>query len=205
MADYDELYKIVIVGDTSVGKTNLLAQYTHEDEGGYFDPHQRPTIGVEFGTRTILHPDGTKIKAQIWDTAGQERYRSIANSHYRRAAGAIIVYDVTNPQSLKSVKNYWIGEVKKAAEPDSVLNECIMLIGNKIDLISAVSEKQHNATASEIGVSLHGLTSAKTAQNVGEAFEKLLFAIYETSKRKNVSKKKGINLEKANKNSDGCC
>mmetsp|Transcript_4753 Transcript_4753/g.6521 ORF Transcript_4753/g.6521 Transcript_4753/m.6521 type:complete len:227 (+) Transcript_4753:84-764(+) len=205
---YDVLYKIVIIGDTSVGKSNLLAQFTSED-GIAFDPNLRPTVGAEFGTKNLTHSDGTKIRVRIWDTAGQERYRSITKSHYRRAAGAIVLYDVTNPKSLHSAKNYWIREVRDAAERETTLDSCIMFIGNKIDLISAVSEKQHLATAKEIGAPMQGMTSAKTGQNVTKIFEELVFTIYETELRNGtVVKKDTIALrdsEFQSKDQGGCC
>jgi small GTP-binding protein len=97
--DFDVLYKIVLVGDAGVGKTNLLACFIRNAELTPVRPGEavstfhemlKPTIGVEFGTKTIVHADGTRIRTQIWDTAGQERYRAITQSHYRRAAGAIL-------------------------------------------------------------------------------------------------------------------
>mmetsp|Transcript_4480 Transcript_4480/g.5811 ORF Transcript_4480/g.5811 Transcript_4480/m.5811 type:complete len:204 (-) Transcript_4480:446-1057(-) len=202
--EYDELYKIILVGDSGVGKTNLLFQYVKEEQGGYFDPSSRPTIGVEFGTKTVIHPNGARIKAQIWDTAGQERYRSIASSHYKRAAGALLVYDVSNPKTLESVKTYWSKEVRKASEPGSTLADCLMLVGNKIDLASRVSEKQHNSAVSSMKLSYSGLTSAKTAQNVHQVFEDLVIAIYDQDKEKGGEKPKGINLDQPTQKS-GCC
>mmetsp|Transcript_7882 Transcript_7882/g.10366 ORF Transcript_7882/g.10366 Transcript_7882/m.10366 type:complete len:202 (-) Transcript_7882:39-644(-) len=200
--DYDELYKIVIVGDSGVGKTNLLKQFV-KDDGSSFDHNTRPTVGVEFGTKTVIH-NGVRIKVQIWDTAGQERYRSITNSHYKRAAGALIVYDVSNPKSFESVQNYWANEVIRAAEPGSTLVECRSLVGNKIDLVSEVSEKQHKAALSKIKLKYSGLTSAKTNQNVCQVFEDLIIAIYEHDKKEENGLGKGIKLG-AQEGEKGCC
>lgn len=88
--DYDFLFKIVLIGDSGVGKTNLLSRFTKNE----FNLESKPTIGVEFATKTI-NIDGKNIKAQIWDTAGQERYRAITNAYYRGAVGALTLYDIT--------------------------------------------------------------------------------------------------------------
>ena len=99
--EVDAMYKIVLVGDPGVGKTNLLAYATASrdnqmpapgtDAARVFKKDRRPTVGVEFETLIVRHPNGKRIKAQIWDTAGQERYRAITNSHYRRASGCFLV------------------------------------------------------------------------------------------------------------------
>lgn len=88
--DYDYLFKIVLIGDSGVGKTNLLSRFTKDE----FNLESKPTIGVEFATKTLT-VEGQHIKAQIWDTAGQERYRAITNAYYRGALGALTVYDIT--------------------------------------------------------------------------------------------------------------
>merc|ERR1719379_161095 len=140
---YDELYKVVLVGDAGVGKTNMLAFFTGVNngqepcEGGVaptFHSMRKPTIGVEFGTRIVEHPTGVRIKAQIWDTAGQERYRAITSSHYRRAAGALLVYDVSSSRSFRNALEMWLQELKNAGDEESGLLSSIMLVGNKIDL-----------------------------------------------------------------------
>jgi len=89
---YDFLFKVVMIGDSGVGKSNLLMRYTK----GEFNIESKTTIGVEFATKTIKTPDSKVIKAQIWDTAGQERYRAITNAYYRGAVGALLVFDVTS-------------------------------------------------------------------------------------------------------------
>lgn len=90
--DYQHIYKIVLLGDSGVGKTHILNRYVKKE------PPQRPmsTIGVEFATLAVSLRDGSKVKAQIWDTAGQEKYRAITSAHYRNAVGALLVYDITN-------------------------------------------------------------------------------------------------------------
>mmetsp|Transcript_8126 Transcript_8126/g.10277 ORF Transcript_8126/g.10277 Transcript_8126/m.10277 type:complete len:264 (+) Transcript_8126:441-1232(+) len=141
MDDIDVLYKIILLGDAGVGKTNLLAYFSSPstvatDENGVaetFHEVRKPTIGVEFGSKTILHPDGTRIRVQVWDTAGQERYRAITSAHYRRASGAILVYDVSNPKSFDNALNSWLEDLRRVADEDMGILSCIMLVGNKID------------------------------------------------------------------------
>ena len=130
--EYDFLYKIVLVGDSNVGKTNLISRYIKNT----LPKNSNPTIGVEFATRVVSLRSGGTVKAQIWDTAGQERYYAIVSAHYRRAIGALLVYDITNIKSFLNAKK-WIQELKSKAEPDIV----IMLVGNKIDLVEKSSEK----------------------------------------------------------------
>lgn len=89
-----------------------------------------PTIGVEFATRNVTLPSGGTVKAQIWDTAGQERYKAITSAHYKRAVGALLVYDITKEQTFYSASK-WMTELKEHAETDIV----IMLVGNKLDLV----------------------------------------------------------------------
>ncbi|ETW02794.1 hypothetical protein, variant [Aphanomyces invadans] len=184
---YDELYKVVLVGDPGVGKTNLLAYFTASDEDMAIDAStnaskifsnvRKPTIGVEFGTKIITHPNGKRIKAQIWDTAGQERYRAITSSHYRRAAGALIVYDVSSRTSFDNAQGHWLKELRNSADTNSTLLSCLMLVGNKIDLDPAdtvVTPEDHESAVLAADGILDIRASAKTGQNVVEAFEKLV-------------------------------
>merc|ERR1719461_1577743 len=124
--DYDHLYKIVLVGDATVGKTHLLSKYTR----GTLPRVPTATIGVEFATQIVPLAVGGTVKAQIWDTAGQERYRAITSSHYRRAVGALLVYDATKQSTFQNCLK-WMEELRQNAEPDIV----IMLVGNKVDLV----------------------------------------------------------------------
>ena len=121
---YDFLFKLVLIGDSGVGKTNLLSRFSNNE----FTLESRPTIGVEFATKTITVAD-KKIKTQIWDTAGQERFRAITHAYYKGATGALVVYDVTKSATFESVDK-WLKELRENAEEDIV----IILIGNKSDL-----------------------------------------------------------------------
>ncbi|CEG41658.1 rab other [Plasmopara halstedii] len=208
---YDELYKVVLVGDPGVGKTNLLATFlaaeTVNEQGisRSFSADRNATIGVEFATTIIRHPNGKRIKAQIWDTAGQERYRAITSSHYRRAAGALIVFDVTKRESFNNAQEYWLKELKAAANPSSTLASCIMFVGNKVDLestsnVNYVDQELHESTARMLGL-MHQRASAKTCHNVCRAFKDLVIAIYNADKDKFSEKDVTIQLKQDSKSS----
>ena len=166
---YEYLFKFIIIGDSGVGKSCLLLQFTDKR----FQPIHDLTIGVEFGGK-IISVGGKDIKLQIWDTAGQESFRSITRSYYRGAAGCILVFDITRRESFNHLEN-WIAESKH----NSNLDMKYLLIGNKTDLEEKreVSTKEATAFAKE-----HGLkyleTSAKNANNVDKAFEETAVSIY---------------------------
>ena len=100
------LFKIVIIGDSAVGKSNLLSRYARNE----FNPHSKATIGVEFQTQS-LEIDGKEVKAQIWDTAGQERFRAVTSAYYRGAFGALLVYDISRRTTFESIPR-WLDELK---------------------------------------------------------------------------------------------
>ena len=122
--DYDYLFKILLIGNSGVGKSSLLLRFSDDTFTGNF----MPTIGVDFKIRT-LEVDGKTIKLQIWDTAGQERFKTITNSYYKGAHGIIVTYDVTDKESYKNIDN-WMNEVEKHASD----NVSRILVGNKSDL-----------------------------------------------------------------------
>jgi Ras-related protein Rab-14 len=158
---YSYIFKYIIIGDTSVGKSSLLHSFTEKK----FSAEVPHTIGVEFGTR-ILEVSGQKIKLQIWDTAGQERFRAVTRSYYRGAAGALLVYDITRRQTFNHLQS-WLNDARNLTNPNTV----IFLIGNKCDLEShrdvTTEEAKKFATENNL-VFLE--TSAKTGQNVEDAF-----------------------------------
>ena len=117
------MFKCVLIGDTGVGKSNLLRRFTRDE----FTMDSKSTIGVEFATKQIEH-EGHVIEAQVWDTAGQERYRAITAAYYRGAIGALLVYDTTNRQSFENCER-WLRELRSHADPSVVT----MLVGNKCD------------------------------------------------------------------------
>lgn len=154
-------FKLVLLGDTAVGKSCLVVRFVRDE----FFEYQEPTIGAAFLTQTVQLDDST-IKYEIWDTAGQERYRSLAPMYYRGAAAAIIVYDITNLDSFTGAKS-WVKELQRRGDPNVV----IALAGNKADLESRrkVEFEEANAYAEENGI-LHLETSAKNANNVKALF-----------------------------------
>ncbi|XP_024084932.1 ras-related protein Rab-2-like [Cimex lectularius] len=167
---YTYLFKYIIIGDTGVGKSCLLLQFTDKR----FQPVHDLTIGVEFGARMVLIK-GKQIKLQIWDTAGQEAFRSITRSYYRGAAGALLVYDITRRETFNHLTT-WLEDAREHCS----INMVIILIGNKSDLRSRreVAFNEGKTFAND-----HGLifmeTSAKTAANVEEAFIYTAKEIYE--------------------------
>jgi len=167
------LFKYIIVGDTAVGKSCLLLQFTDKR----FQPVHDLTIGVEFGSRTLTIDDN-QVKLQIWDTAGQEKFRSITRSYYRGAAGALLVYDITRHETFEHLTT-WLEDCRKYSNSNIV----IMLIGNKCDLENKrqVTKEEGEAFAKEHSL-LFLETSAKTAQNVEAAFINTAKTIYETTR-----------------------
>ncbi|ERE87427.1 ras-related protein Rab-25-like protein [Cricetulus griseus] len=125
--DYNFVFKVVLIGESGVGKTNLLSRFTRNE----FSHDSRTTIGVEFSTRTVMLGTAA-VKAQIWDTAGLERYRAITSAYYRGAVGALLVFDLTKHQTYAVVER-WLKELYDHAEATIV----VMLVGNKSDLSQA--------------------------------------------------------------------
>jgi len=162
-------FKCVIVGNSGVGKTNLLSRFAK----GEFSKESKSTIGVEFSTRQIEH-DGLTIEAQVWDTAGQERYKAVTSAYYRGALGALIVYDITKRDSFENCE-HWLRELRTHADPSIVA----MLVGNKCDLRhqQAVDVEDAKDFAEDNNLAFIE-TSAKDATNVDLAFETILIEIY---------------------------
>ncbi|PKA60711.1 Ras-related protein RABA3 [Apostasia shenzhenica] len=175
VGEIDYVFKLVVVGDAAVGKTQILARFAR----GEFAFDSKHTIGVEFQTRTLTI-DRKRIKAQIWDTAGQERYRAVTSAYYRGALGAMIVYDITKRSSFDHVAR-WVDELRSHADSSTVL----MLIGNKADLAGqrAVTTEHAAEFAEEQGLYFWE-TSALSGENVDAAFQWLLEEIYAVTKRK---------------------
>ena len=175
--EYDFLFKIVLIGDSGVGKSNLLSRFTRNE----FNLESKSTIGVEFATRSI-EVDGKTIKAQIWDTAGQERYRAITSAYYRGAVGALLVYDIAKHASYENVSR-WLKELRDHADSNIV----IMLVGNKSDLkhLRAVPQEEATKFAEENSLSFIE-TSALDSTNVEDAFKNILTSIYRLVSQRNI-------------------
>ncbi|VAH63950.1 unnamed protein product [Triticum turgidum subsp. durum] len=203
--DYDYLFKAVIIGDSGVGKSNLLSRFTKNE----FCLESKSTIGVEFATRS-LQVDGKVVKAQIWDTAGQEsgemhrdivglctstlgvtmrgvclekeRYRAITSAYYRGAVGALLVYDVTRRATFDNVAR-WLKELRDHTDASIV----VMLVGNKSDLRHLVAVSTEDGQEYAEAESLYFMeTSALDATNVDNAFSEVLTQIYRIASRKTV-------------------
>lgn len=172
---YDFLFKIVLTGDSSVGKSNLLSRYTRNE----FNLDSRSTIGVEFAARSI-QIEGMTIKAQIWDTAGQERFQAITNAYYRNAVGALVVYDITKHKTFESLDR-WLKELKDHADQ----NVMVIIVGNKSDLrhLRTVSTEESKMFSEKHECSFIE-TSALDASNVEAAFEQILTEIYQTMSKR---------------------
>ncbi|KAM4664987.1 ras-related protein Rab-25 [Discoglossus pictus] len=188
--EYNFVFKVVLIGESGVGKTNLLSRFTRNE----FNHDSRTTIGVEFSTRTLT-VDGHLVKAQIWDTAGLERYRAITSAYYRGAVGALLVYDITKHQSYESVDR-WLKELYDHADASIV----VMLVGNKSDLTDEAREvpsEEAKMYAENNGL-LFIETSALDSTNVELAFETILRDIYQkVLKSKGASPKTStVNLAK---------
>ncbi|KAF9664304.1 hypothetical protein SADUNF_Sadunf16G0004400 [Salix dunnii] len=207
--EYDYLFKIVLIGDSGVGKSNILSMFTRNE----FCLESKSTIGVEFATRT-LQVDGKTVKAQIWDTAGQERYRAITSAYYRGAVGALLVYDITKRQTFDNVQR-WLRELRDHADSNIV----IMMAGNKSDLkhLRAVQEEDGHALAEKEGLSFLE-TSALEGTNIEKAFQTILTEIYHIISKKALAAQEAaatstvpgqgttINVADASGNtSKGCC
>ncbi|KAL9656421.1 hypothetical protein ABK040_005186 [Willaertia magna] len=178
--DNDFLFKVIIVGDSGVGKSNLISRYTQNK----FNRDSKTTIGVEFGTKTIKH-DNINICGQFWDTAGQERFRAVTTTYYRNVNGSVIVYDITNKESFENLEK-WYNEVKTQGD-----SECFCIfVGNKCDLKDM---RQVETDTGKEFAEKHGVpfmeTSAADNTNVEEAFNFMLKEIYKKQSEKRNKKK----------------
>ena len=205
MNTFSPIYKIILVGDSGVGKTCLLSMYVKGECGPSI-----PTIAVEFCTKEIELSENYKVKVQLWDTAGQERFKSLAMTYYRKAYGILLLFDVTKRSSFISCKNY-LEEVRINSDKNCV----IYLVGNKIDLENQrqISYDEANIFAKKEKIK-YIETSAIKNLRVGEVFSSLLNNIYEIKKEENKNKlfleegnKIGLKntVIKSNKSEFGCC
>ncbi len=181
--EYSMIFKMILIGDSGVGKTNILNRYVNDT----FSETTKSTVGVELGTK-VEEYNNTKIKVQIWDTAGQERYKSITKTYYKGAKGAFIVYDITNKDTFKNVDK-WIQDLREFGEDDAA----ILIVGNKSDL----EEKREVTTEevkkkAEIYKMAYCETSALKSKNIDYAFQTLIKLVAEKmEKNKNEENKYG--------------
>ena len=195
----DCVYKILLLGDSTVGKTCFLLRYCDKR----FQEAHLSTIGLDYRLKSMTLKNGKNIKLQIWDTAGQDRFRAITKNYYKGANGIILIYDVTNLQSYENVKN-WISQIKEEANP----NVLIYLAGNKIDVGEeerVVKTEEGQKIADELNLPFYE-TSAKNGVNVNEIFEDILEKIDEVYSKIEVSKTEGKNkLYTGGKKTKKCC
>ena len=205
---YDILLKLVMIGDSGVGKTNILSRYINNE----FSSITKATVGVEFFS-TIIKKNNKLIKLQIWDTAGQERYKSITSAYYKGAKGAFVVYDITKMKTFKNLDK-WITELKANGNEDIY----IILIGNKLDL-----EKNREVMTNDVKRKAEELkvgyfeTSALDGSNIEHAFDVIIEEMSKKIPVEDINVKKVINNNKVinidvNKKDDknkkgifGCC
>lgn len=189
---YTCFFKVLVVGDISVGKTSILEQFTNK----HFEETYLPTIGIDFNVKTIKVDDTNKIKLQIWDTCGQERFRALTRSYYRNSHAIVLVYDITDRKSFENSK-MWLKEIEKYVDTDVLM----VLVGNKTDLYQRrqiqyfegyeLAEKRYMEFFE---------TSAKYDSNIETLFTFIAHKLYAESEAR---KKKVTNLEEKKKK--GCC
>ena len=204
---YELLYKIIIIGDTCVGKSNILSRYLKDE----FREDSKSTVGVELGTKFLKVKD-VGIKIQIWDTAGQERYKSITSSYYKGSHGCFIVYDITNESSFENVDK-WYQQAQKEASKDV----SIILVGNKCDLEEQrkVSKEKGEEKAKQFNIPFFE-TSALSKIKIDDIFIEMVNNIFErTGGPKNdddddieiinENDNKAISLNSQEQQKKGCC
>ena len=205
-SSYDLLYKIIIIGDTCVGKSNILTRYLKNE----FKENSKSTVGVELGSK-FLKVKGIGAKVQIWDTAGQERYRSITSSYYKGSHGCFIVYDITSETSFDNVEKWYEQAQKEASKDISVI-----LVGNKCDLENErkVPKEKGEDKAKSFRCPFFE-TSALSKINIDDIFNEMVNNIYDrTGGIKNEDdddieiineNEKAVNLNPEPPKKQGCC
>ena len=160
------VYKVLLLGDSTVGKTCFLMKYTDKT----FQDIHMATIGLDYRLRSMKLKSGKSIKLQIWDTAGQDRFRAITKNYYKGSHGIILIYDITNTQSFENVKT-WVNQIREEASS----NVIIYIAGNKVDMEDErkVDRDDGEKLAEELGFPFVE-TSAKNGININETFEDLV-------------------------------
>ena len=158
-----ESFKVVLVGESGVGKTSIITQFIDQT----FQEDQQSTTGGTFSTKSVVCDNGKTLKFEIWDTAGQERYRSLTKMFYKDANAAVLVFDITRKDSFEELQNYWAQQIKECSPPQIIL----AVAANKSDLIGkeAVDEEQSRAFANELGA-IYVSTTATTVESINELF-----------------------------------
>jgi len=211
MSEYDSIFKVIVVGDTGVGKTSILSRLCD----GIFESHYRSTLGIDFKIKNIIIDD-KKIKLQIWDTAGQERFSAIVNAYYRGTNCAIVVFDLTDLDTLSRAKTY-IDQIRKfttksISNTENIIDDKIpiILLGNKVDI-----KFKRNINDSDIRTFMqsndiihYDETSAKDDVNILESFSLVANILYNDELQKKIEKQnciKSLELSKEKSKRSNCC
>ena len=219
--EYSYSVKFIIVGDSSVGKSNILLRFSRN----IFDSGHQATLGIEFANKHLIY-NNTDYLVQIWDTAGQENFRSVTRAYYKASAVAMVVYDITKEESFEHIKT-WLSDCKELA-PNTVL---LVLVGNKTDLEEQrVISKERGENLAKENNMLFFETSAKLGDGIEQAFQKSIEAVdqrirsgyynlsdsskhgikkivsgNENDNGERIIDKKSLSLGKKQKNDDFCC
>ena len=193
---FDVKYKIMVLGESKVGKTSLIKRYTKDQFGGVY----LTTVGMDFQDK-IIEIEDKKVRLQVWDTAGQERFRNVTKSYFQSSQGLLVVYDITDKDSFENI-NFWMENVKKNA-PENVK---LILVGNKCDLANErkVTIEDGENKARNYNIKFFE-SSAKDGTNVNELFFYLANEIYQDEKTKGKENKKTVQLDSKKKGKKGCC
>lgn len=199
-SEYSQQFKIILLGDSGVGKTSIINQYIK----GEFNNDIPATVGVEYQPK-FISIDGERIKLGIWDTAGQEKFRTLTRQFYRNVDGVVMVYDITRKDTLEHIDEYWIGQLQ-----DNTTNPYqIIMVGNKLDLKEDFD--QNSLVTTEMGQNLarkHSTlfveASAKNADQVQQAFEELVKRIMTSGKTSSQSPQVDLKTTEENTNTSFC-
>ena len=196
--DFDLRFKIMVIGESKVGKTSVIKKYTQNKFGGVY----LTTVGVDFQDK-IINIDDKKIRLQIWDTAGQERFRNITKNYFNSSNGFLLIYDITDKDSLEHL-NFWSAQIQLNAPEKS---KCV-LVGNKCDLEGsrAVSTEEGKMYAEKNKIKFFE-TSAKDGTNINEVFEYIANEIYkeEKTEMRSVTSSQVLSKEQTFKKKKKCC
>ena len=202
--EYEMMAKVILIGDSSVGKTNIMSKYLKNQ----FNENSKATVGVEFGSK-LFKLNGHNIKAQIWDKAGQEKYKAITGAYYKGSKGAFVVYDITRKETFESVDK-WINDLKSSGDPKLI----IIIIGNKCDLEEKreILKEQGEEKAKSFGCAFLE-TSALSGDNIDKGFEMMISEIFkkygndsnEDDELGSVEKGEDIKLDKKENQKKSCC
>ena len=196
--DFDLRFKIMVIGESKVGKTSVIKKYTQNKFGGVY----LTTVGVDFQDK-IINIDDKKIRLQIWDTAGQERFRNITKNYFNSSNGFLLIYDITDKDSLEHL-NFWSAQIQLNAPEKS---KCV-LVGNKCDLEGsrAVSKEEGKIYAEKNKIKFFE-TSAKDGTNINEVFEYIANEIYKEQKMemRSVTSSQVLSKEQTFKKKKKCC